>query len=174
MTLNNLWRGRPAQILLGAAVMSTMVIVVRGTSAKNGPVPLATDWSHRHLIFSQPHSLLDSFKLSSNPRYVQQWIRRNFEKKSDPEGGRGRGRHQEPNRIQGDWNVYLGNLGTVGAGNYPAKFSFDMTAASCTAPQPDFIVYNTSLAGSDTAIAASDNGAFSAASRSRLNNHHHQ
>ncbi|MGC2803757.1 MAG: hypothetical protein WCA41_18115 [Candidatus Acidiferrum sp.] len=163
MTLNNLWRGRPAQILLGAAVMSTMVIVVRGTSAKNGPVPLATDWSHRHLIFSQPHSLLDSFKLSSNPRYVQQWIRRNFEKKSDPEGGRGRGRHQEPNRIQGDWNVYLGNLGTVGAGNYPAKFSFDMTAASCTAPQPDFIVYNTSLAGSDTAIAASDNGAFSAA-----------
>ncbi|MGB6595517.1 MAG: hypothetical protein WBE70_00220, partial [Candidatus Acidiferrum sp.] len=68
MTLNNLWRGRPAQILLGAAVMSTMVIVVRGTSAKNGPVPLATDWSHRHLIFSQPHSLLDSFKLSANPR----------------------------------------------------------------------------------------------------------
>lgn len=162
MTLNNLWRGRPAQILLGAAVVATMVIVVRGTSAKNGPVPLATDWSHRHLIFSQPHSLLDSFKLSANPRYVQQWIRRNFEKKSGAERERERGHHQEPNRIQGDWNVYLGNLGTVGAGNYPAKFSFDMTAASCTAPQPDYIVYNTSLAGSDTAIAASDNGAFTA------------
>jgi len=159
MKLNNLWRRGLAQILLGAAIVIGLV-VVRATNAQNGPVHMATDWSHRHLIFSQPHSLLDGFKLSGNPRYVEQWIRRNAEKRGK---GRGeRGNQPQTNAIQGDWNVYLGNLGTVGAGNYPAKFSFDITAASCTAPQPDFIVYNTSLAGSDTAVAAMDTGTFSA------------
>ncbi len=34
--------------------------------------------------------------------------------------------------------------GTVGAGMYPAKFSFSTTTASCT----DFVVYNTGIAGS--------------------------
>jgi hypothetical protein len=159
MKLNNLWRRGLAQILLGAAIVIALV-AVRGTNAENGPVHMATDWSHRHLIFSQPHSLGDGFKLSANPRYVQQWIRRNAEKRGRWHGGRGN--QPQTNGIQGDWNVYLGNLGTVGAGNYPAKYSFDITAASCTAPQPDFIVYNTSLAGSDTAVAAIDTGTFSA------------
>ena len=159
MKLNNLWRCGLAQILLGAAIVIGLV-VVRATNAQDGPVHMATDWSHRHLIFSQPHSLMDGFKLSGNPRYVQQWVRRNAEKKRSGHGGVGD--QPQTNGIQGDWNVYLGNLGTVGAGNYPAKFSFDITAASCTAPQPDFIVYNTSLAGSDTAVAAIDTGTFSA------------
>jgi hypothetical protein len=158
MKLNNLWRSRLAQILIGTAIVIALVLVVRGTHAQSGPVHMATDWSHRHLIFSQPHSLMDGFKLSANPRYVQQWIRRNAEKKRG--GNAERGNQPQTNAIRGDWNVYLGNLGTVGAGNYPAKFSFDITAASCTAPQPDFVVYNTSLAGSDTAVAAEDTGAF--------------
>jgi hypothetical protein len=158
MKPNSLRRGWLALFLVGAAIVIALV-VVRATSAQNGPVPMATDWSHRHLIFSQPRSLFEAFKLSSNPRYVQQWIRRNAEKKGDREGWRHR--HSEPDPLTGDWNVYLGNLGTVGAGNYPAKFSFDITAASCTAPQPDFVVYNTNLAGSATAIAAIDTGTFS-------------
>jgi hypothetical protein len=137
------------------------VVMVRGTNAQNGPVHMATDWSHRHLVFSQPHSLMDGFKLSSNPRYVQQWMRRNAEKKRNGRGGQGN--QPQTNGIQGDWNVYLGNpVGGVGAGNYPAKFYFDITAASCTASQPDFVVYNTSLAGSDTAVAAMDTGTFAA------------
>ena len=160
MKLSNLWRSRLAQILIGAAVLIALV-VVRGTSAQNGPVHMATDWSHRHLIFSQPSSLMDGFRLSRNPRYVQQWMRRNAEKKRSGHGGQGN--QPQTNGIEGDWNVYLGNpVGGVGAGNYPAKFSFDITAASCTAPQPDFVVYNTSLAGSDTAVAAVDTGAFAA------------
>ncbi len=40
----------------------------------------------------------------------------------------------------------MGAGATVGAGNYPAKFSFNAGTASCT----DFVVYNTSLAGSPT------------------------
>ncbi|MGC1489882.1 MAG: hypothetical protein WA798_00825, partial [Candidatus Acidiferrum sp.] len=160
MTLNNWWRARSAQILVGAVALLALVIVVRKTNAQSGPVHLATDWSHHHLIFSQPHSLLDSFKLSANPRYAAQWMRRNAEKRTDRNGRRGHA--PQTNGIHGDWNVYLGNFGTVGAGNYPAKYSFDITAASCTAPQPDFIVFNTSLAGSGTAVGAIDTGSFSA------------
>jgi hypothetical protein len=158
LKLKNSWRGWLPQILLGAAIVIALV-VVRGTNAQNGPVHMVTDWSHRHLVFSQPHSLMDGFKLSANSRYVQQWVRRNAEKKGDREGRR---RHSEAEPLKGDWSVYLGNLGTVGAGNYPAKFSFDTTTASCTAPQPDFVVYNTSLAGSTTPIAAFDIGTFTA------------
>jgi hypothetical protein len=161
MKLNNLRRGWLAQILLGAAIVIALVVVVRVTRAQNGPVHMVTDWSHRHLIFSQPNSPLDGSKLSRDPRYVQQWIRRNAEKRDRGHGGRGG--QPEPSHIQGDWNVYLGNPATVGAGNYPAKFSFDITAASCTSSQPDFVVYNTGLAGSDTAFPASDTGTFSAA-----------
>ena len=41
----------------------------------------------------------------------------------------------------------MGPGATVGAGNYPAKYYFDVTANCATATQPDFVVYNTSLAG---------------------------
>jgi len=49
----------------------------------------------------------------------------------------------------------MGTGATVGAGNYPAKFSFNAGTASCT----DFVVYNTSLAGSMTqaSVVAFDN-----------------
>jgi hypothetical protein len=50
--------------------------------------------------------------------------------------------------------------GTVGAGMYPAKFSFSTSTANCdnTSP-PDFVVYNTGIAGSASApsIVAYDN-----------------
>jgi hypothetical protein len=51
----------------------------------------------------------------------------------------------------------LGNLGTVGTDQYPAKFGFDPTAPpSCTA---DYVAFTTSLAGSSTvpSVVAFDN-----------------
>jgi len=54
----------------------------------------------------------------------------------------------------------LGPGATVGAGQYPAKFSFKITSASCGgAPQPDYVVFNTSVPGSATqaSIVAFDN-----------------
>ena len=45
-----------------------------------------------------------------------------------------------------DWGMSLLSTGTVGAGQFPAKFSFDVNAPpDCT---NDFVVFNTSLAGS--------------------------
>src|ERR1700679_1209486 len=54
---------------------------VRATKAAEEPVHLVTDWSHRYVLFSAPHSLMDQIRLSRNPRYLQQIIRRNAELK---------------------------------------------------------------------------------------------
>jgi len=106
---------------------------------------------------------MQQFQLSANVRYVRQLLRGN--------SVRGEGewrrwwRHRWPeDLLHGDWNVYMGNVGTVGAGNYPAKYSFSISTANCaSAAHPDFVVYNTSLTGSTTAVAAADTGTFSAA-----------
>lgn len=54
--------------------------------------------------------------------------------------------------ITKDWSMVLDPSATVGAGMYPAKFSFNpISAANCaSAGSPDFVVYNTSAAGSAT------------------------
>src|ERR1700737_1971893 len=82
MRLNRSWQIRLAQISLGAALVIALV-VVRGTSAQNDPVHMATDWSHEHLVFSAPKTLVGRFQASSDSRYVQQWVRRNAEKKAN-------------------------------------------------------------------------------------------
>jgi hypothetical protein len=77
---------------------------------------------------------MEAFNLSGNPRYVQQWLRRNVER-----------RHRRHGHMHKDWSLSMGAAGaTVGAGQYPAKFSYDATIDSCT---NDFVVFNTSLAG---------------------------
>src|SRR5882762_8849680 len=160
MKLDCPWQVRLAQGLLGEALVIGLV-VVSGTNAQNDPVHTTTDWSHRHLIFSTPRTLFDRIQFASNARYVQQWVRRNAEHKREEEEEARRWHHAEDaDPLHGDWSVYLGNVGTVGAGEYPAKFSFDVTTANCaTAAQPDFVAWNTGLAGSGTAVAAFDTGA---------------
>ena len=155
-------RIRLSKVLAGATFVIALV-VVGGTRAGNEPIHLSSDWSDRHLVFSPPTSLIHHFALSNNPRFVKQWVRRNAERRGEEDFRRRRHPVPAPNDLHGDWNVYLGNLGRVGAGKYPAKFSFDVTAANCaSAAQPDFVVWNTSLAGSGAAVAAFDTGTFSA------------
>jgi hypothetical protein len=61
-----------------------------------------------------------------------------------------------------DWSEDMGSGATVGLGQYPAKFSFSTSSANCdsTAP-PDYVVFNTGLAGSSmpaqATIVAYDN-----------------
>jgi hypothetical protein len=155
MTSNNSWRVRIAQILLGAAFVIALV-VVRGTNAGNEPIHLTTDWSHRHVIFSAPKNLGHHVQLLSNPRYVQQLVRRNAGNHGDPGGWRWHRAPDPGTPLHGDWSLNMGAGATVGAGTYPAKYSFDATTATCAElngnllPSPDFVVYNTGLAGSAT------------------------
>ena len=155
MKSKNSWRIRVAQILLGGAFVIALV-AVRGAKAGDEPVHLVTDWSHRHLVFSEPRSLMKRFELSSDTRYVQQWMRRNAERRGDLNEWRWHRAPEDPDHLHGDWSVDLGAGATVGAANFPAKFSFDPTSANCATPappvgqQPDFVVYGTSLAGSSS------------------------
>ena len=146
------------QILLGVAIVFTLLLA-RDVKAgdENEHDHLVTDWSHRHLVFSEPKSLMKRFQLSTDTRYLQQVKRKNAER-------RGIGRDewrwyhapQDPHSLKGDWSMNMGAGATAGAGNYPAKYTFNATTANCAT---DFVVYNTSLAGSGSqaTIAAFNN-----------------
>src|SRR5512142_2762383 len=82
--------------------------------------PLVTDWSHRHLIFSAPDVSSLPLELRQEPRYWQQWSRRNAlgshdNDREDNHWTRSR-RHQRP--FKRDWAMSLGPGGKVGAGQY--------------------------------------------------------
>lgn len=142
------------------------MIAAGSIRAEDEPIQMTTDWSDHHLVFSPPHDLMQKFQLSTNVRYVRQVLRGAAQ--NEERGWRRWWGHYRPeDLLRGDWNVYMGNVGTVGAGNYPAKYSFSIAAANCgNATHPDFVVYNTSLTGSTTAVAAFDTGTFSAAATS--------
>lgn len=127
------------------------------------------DWSHHHVIFSNPGTAEDAmrkgaydhwFHTVNDPRYQQDQVRRH--------------RHQEPNDWQrefgkrheadsgGLWGQSLGSTNAaVGAGVYPAKYSFDSNTLNCaSATQPDYVVYNTSVngvTGGQASVIAFDN-----------------
>jgi hypothetical protein len=157
-------------LALGLGLWSQEVKVTRGRKS----VP--HDWSHRHLIFSEPTTLEDSVRIQGDVRYWHQreWRRasRLEEARDDAERDGGDddadfspgGRHHRRHRatpIHRDWGVPLGGNATMGAGMFPAKFSFDINAtANCaSATTPDYVVYNTGLASSSTqaGIVAFDN-----------------
>ena len=144
----------PAALLLlatlGGGFLVLSPVVARGNSeVMIWGVP--DDWSHHHLIFSNPGSFADAvnhgsferwYKVAADPRFIfQQWKRAGWPTGID-DGRRHRKRH-----LDKDWTMSLGSGGVVGAGQYPAKYQFRTTTASCA---NDFVVYNTGLAGSSS------------------------
>jgi hypothetical protein len=128
---------RLAPRLLILLLMMTLSLSMRAQEAERFGLP--TDWSHRYMVFSAPASPEQAAKLSQDPRYAQQWLRRDFERRH-----RRRRVHRDLHR---DWSVSMGAGASVGAGQYPAKYSFSTTTDSCTT---DFAAFNTSLPGAAT------------------------
>jgi hypothetical protein len=150
-----------------AAVSGGVFLLVRAVSAHGSHtrVPMISDWSHRHLIFSQPTSYEKAWRLQSDPRYFQQVVRRSGRGGAvhEPESDGGRfgfpgldwRQRQREKPFARDWGQSLGAGGSVGvplpSGGttwfpaYPAKFSFDVNATpDCT---NDFVVFTTNLPG---------------------------
>ncbi|MGB7283179.1 MAG: hypothetical protein WBE13_13025 [Candidatus Acidiferrum sp.] len=148
------------------------VLFVRATGAQ-GPaqrIPLISDWSHRHVVFSQPHNIQEAWRLQREPRYWLQILgrsgRRNAETGADLANGdetyldfERRRREREP-AFRRDWGQSLGAAGSTGVplsgGSwwpvFPAKFSFNLNAApSCT---NDYAVFPTNLAGAEAGQAS--------------------
>jgi hypothetical protein len=175
MKLDRLRRLRPAQGLLATVIAITLLLGAR-TRAQgpgNNPSHLPTDWSHRHMVFSPPTSFQQAWELEKEPRYWHQWARRNEWALRSANGhveseGRDRGRDRDHDgdrdrdgddspaptndSMRRDWAMSLGANGTVGTGQFPAKFSFNVNAAPSCAN--DFIAFNTSLAGVSPTTAA--------------------
>ena len=116
-------------------------------------MPLPTDWSHHHLIFSRPRSPEQLAEVQRDPRYWQQLYRRNVPLALPvPDGSNSASNAHELNsfaqstrRIHRDWSESLGTGATVGGENFPMKFSFSSTTANCGT---DYVVFSTGLNGS--------------------------
>jgi hypothetical protein len=168
-------------VKLAAGILGTigMAAVLWGQQA-DGPrqgISLVTDWSHHHLVYSNQSGTDLSSALRHEPRYWQQWLRRNGTRSPTPDQTSDSPTTDLPTtnpfpenaavplttprkRFKRDWAKSLGPGATVGAGQYPAKFSFGATSASCGGdPEPDFVAFNTSVPGSATqaSIVAIDN-----------------
>jgi hypothetical protein len=105
-------------------------------------VPVVEDWTHRHLIYSAPGSVIRNLQLQQQPRYIQQYlrrdvlIRRRWPIRRRPWGANG---------LERDWGIAVGSGFTVGEGNFPAKYVFNVNQApSCTS---DFVVFTTTQTG---------------------------
>jgi hypothetical protein len=181
-------RGAWIAVALLGAVSVALVLSGQETGHARSGIGMVHDWSHRHVVFSNPTTIEQGMRVRQDPRFWQQHFRRNVQQalpageaaadtrldEQEDRSGLGddwlgdlfrwkRRRHNRPsppNTLKRDWATSLGPNATVGAGNYPAKFSFDISSANCgSATQPDFVVFNTSVQGSSTqaSIVAFDN-----------------
>lgn len=154
------------RFLLVLGVIAAIALLGRWVYAKEKrrPVHLASDWSNRHMVYSQPSSILQGLKLKREPRFAHQSMRRNQQHEDQGDhsdrarGGRG-GPKMSQEALRVDWGMSLITNGSNGAEMYPAKFSFDVSAApDCT---NDFVVYTIDLPASN-AVQAKLTGTFSA------------
>lgn len=164
--------GTTARFLrLGMAVSGLAVLgwVLTGQASEPVREGMPIDWSHRHVIFSEPSTFEEVRQVTSDPRYWQQWNRNHVERSWPTDSGTPDdaaaadpalrpievGRLGTKASSAGAWSESLGSGASVGAGNYPAKYVAHITTASCT----DFVVFNTGLQGSATqaSIVAYDN-----------------
>ena len=159
--------GTTARFLrLGVALSGLAVLgwVLTGQASQPVREGMPIDWSHRHVVFSEPSTFEQVSQVTSDPRYWQQWYRNNVKRVLSGDAAMRdeaaavdlvrRHINVEPGSA-GAWSEDLGSGASVGAGNYPAKYSMHITTASCT----DYVVFNTGLAGSGTqaSIVAYDN-----------------
>jgi hypothetical protein len=125
---------------------------------------LPRDWSHQHLLFSNPGTEAEATKagthtrwlqIVNDPRYVLQQLQRQ-------QSGQGPAAAQvtsllatphiasadddspDKKKKHRDWSMNLG-AGNLLPNTYPAKWSFDTTTANCAT---DFVIFATGASGS--------------------------
>src|SRR4051812_28773206 len=144
---------------LSVVLAASAVTLTAGETpkAKNTGTPLITDWTQRHVIFSQPRTPEQATALQKDVRYQQQLARhdahRTLSTKVDRKMSARFRRHQHRygRRMHRDWSWDMGPSATVGEARFPAKYSFSSTIATCGLnAQPDYAVFNTSVTSSAT------------------------
>ena len=143
----------------GLLLLTTVGWILTGHAAKSfkPEIPLPTDWSHNHVIFTQPATVEQARIIGQDPRYWQEVYRQGQSKVLSPEVS---ALVAEPGAHGPDWSQNLGSGAAPGRGNYPAKFSFSSATANCgSSATPDYVVYATGATGSGTqaSVVAFDN-----------------
>lgn len=136
---------------------------------------LATDWSSHHVVYSKPAPGSDTEdKVQQSPRYWEQQIRRslpdseaalvsdvqtdNFtaDKKKKVKNKKNK-KNKDKTTLTGLWEMNMDTAATSGAEMFPATFTATTTASCANATQPDFVVYNTNVAGGTPVVAKATN-----------------
>ncbi|HEV2470348.1 MAG TPA: hypothetical protein VGS78_14250 [Candidatus Sulfotelmatobacter sp.] len=121
--------------------------------AKTG-IPIVTDWSSRHVVFSHPRTPEQAARLQKDVRYQMQLHRHDARTVSSQVDQYIKTHSWQPRRIRNkrlhrDWSWSLGANASVGATNFPAKYGFLNNVATCVgSTNPDFVVFSTGLASS--------------------------
>lgn len=141
--------------------------LARSLSAQDPPqrVGLPEDWSHRHLVFSNPGTFVQMLDKGVSQQRWWNWLAVQREARfsmQQAKRNRGRGFHagnarfvdsfrqrvgrpptRRPPKMQRDWNIGLGDKSPVAM--YPAKFTFDVNSTpDCL---NDFVVFPISAGG---------------------------
>jgi hypothetical protein len=155
--------------ILGVLNLSPVLLGQASVDAETA-APVVSDWTNHHVIFSRPATAEQAKRVERDPRYWQQISRRSPPALAGVESADGlpsqlrfgsdASLSSENQNLKGDWSEDMGAAATVGAANYPAKFTLYTTVANCGgAAQPDFVVYSTGLKGTSgqAEIVAYDN-----------------
>ncbi len=137
---------RIAALLMTPALLP-LLLAGRQPSRHIQPVSRFHDWTTHYAVYPQSGTLGALHAAESDPRATFRWREVEQERSHGFFGFR---RHPKPRRRRGslhsDWSISLG-AGTTAPGQFPAKFSFDVTAApDCI---NDFIVFPVNLNGAN-------------------------
>jgi hypothetical protein len=155
------------KVVRGIAAALLVACLILSAAAQDNPsqtTGLPEDWSHHHLVFSQPTTVSQSAEIQKDLRYLHQLLRRNMlraiQSPASPDTletdfqapSPGPGRQKAP-KFKRDWAVSFtgtttATTGTVGDEQFPAKYTFDVNAPPSCAN--DFVVYNTGLVQSSS------------------------
>jgi outer membrane protein assembly factor BamB len=114
-----------------------------------------TDWSHRHLVFSNPGTEAEAIengaherwlKIANEPRYAMQQVQRQAQSAEDADLSRFKPPAPKKKQKSLDWGMGLGP-GNIPNNTFPAKWSFSTTTANCAS---DFVVFPTGSPGSSS------------------------
>ena len=134
---------RLALVVVAILVFVPLLQWARAQERSGRSMGLVDDWTHHHLIFSNPGTFTEAiaqgrytqwYRTVSDPRFAMQQLKRN--------------RHQgPPNEAAAphrDWAFSLGG-GTVAENMFPAKFGFNINATpNCLL---DYVAYGLNVAG---------------------------
>jgi hypothetical protein len=146
-------------LALSAIGVATLLLVsASGTQLTEQRISVVSDWSHQHIVFSQPLTAEKALRLQAEPRYWMQVLGRGGRRGASPDPEFERSAESvsdvnAPQPFRRDWGQSLGAGGSTGVpysgGSwtpvYPAKFTFNLNSnPDCT---NDYVTFPTNLTG---------------------------